>query len=351
MSPGKKKHLLVLGAQVPFVKGGAEFLNEGLIDFINQNVSNVSAELVNLPFKWYPETQLINDILAWRFLDLSESNGTPIDLVIGTKFPSYAAVHPNKVIWLVHQHRTLYDLEGTEYDYHRNVVVRNKVREIDTTFLNEARTVKTISSTVSERLRRYNGIASEVLYPPSKYCREIGPGPYGDYVLFFGRLEKIKRPDLLLNAGAASAKRVRLCFAGDGPLRTELEAMAVKLGIEDRCRFLGFLPDAELIGTLRGARAVFYAPFDEDYGYAAVEAFQAEKPVITCSDSGEVATLVRQTGAGWVVEPSPAAVAECLNQVAVMIPGELETLCGVGAEMAHGVTWNKVYSALIEPYL
>jgi len=351
MSRRKGKHVLVLGAQVPFVKGGAEFLNEGLVGFINQHLVNVSAEHVNLPFKWYPETQLVNDILAWRFLDLSESNGTPIDLVVGTKFPSYAATHPNKVIWLVHQHRTLYDLEGTQYDYHRNDVVRSKVREIDATLIREARTVKTISSTVSERLRRYNGIESQVLFPPSKYSRAIYAGEYGDYVLFLGRLDKIKRPDLLLHGVADSKKRVSVRFAGEGPLRAELEALAAKLGIKDSCRFLGFLPDAELLSTLSGARAVFYAPFDEDYGYAAVEAFQAGKPVITCTDSGEVTALVRQTGAGWVVDPSPGEISDCLDQVAAMSPADLGNLCNAGTEMALSVTWEKVCAALIEPYL
>ncbi len=346
-----RKHVLVLGAQVPFVKGGAEFLNEGLVVAINRRAPRVSAELINLPFKWYPETQLVNDILAWRFLDLSEANGTAIDLVVSTKFPSYAAEHANKVIWLVHQHRTLYDLEGSAYDFHRDDAVRNKVRELDAALIREAKTVKTISSTVAGRLRRYNGIESEVLYPPSKYADAIRPGDYGGEVLCFGRLEKIKRPDLLLAAAARCKSAVPVLLAGDGPLRGELEALAGRLGLKERCRFLGFVPDDELVRTLARARAVFYAPFDEDYGYAAVEAFQAEKPVITCSDSGEVAALVAQTGSGWVVEPAPEAIADCLDRAAAMSPVELRKLCLGGAELARSVTWDKVYDHLIEPYL
>ena len=47
-------------------------------------------------------------------LDLEEADGRPIDLVVGTKFPSYLVRHPNKRVWLVHQFRQAYDLDRTE---------------------------------------------------------------------------------------------------------------------------------------------------------------------------------------------------------------------------------------------
>ena len=40
-------------------------------------------------------------------------DGRPVDLVIGTKFPSYVVRHPNKVVWLVHQFRQAYELDRT----------------------------------------------------------------------------------------------------------------------------------------------------------------------------------------------------------------------------------------------
>ena len=48
-------------------------------------------------------------------VDLSETNGEPIDAVIATKFPTYFVRHPNKVTWLFHQYRAIYDLCGTPY--------------------------------------------------------------------------------------------------------------------------------------------------------------------------------------------------------------------------------------------
>ena len=73
------------------------------------------AELVSVPFKWYPKEEILPHAAAWRLLDLSESNGQPIDLVIATKFPTYFVRHPHKVAWLIHQYRAAYELCGTEF--------------------------------------------------------------------------------------------------------------------------------------------------------------------------------------------------------------------------------------------
>ncbi len=70
-------------------------------------------DLIAIPFKWYPPEQIVNSIHLWRQLDLSEADGKKIDLLITTKFPSYMANHPNKVLWLVHQFRQAYDLYET----------------------------------------------------------------------------------------------------------------------------------------------------------------------------------------------------------------------------------------------
>lgn len=104
-------NVLICNAQVPFARGGAEMLAEGLRDALNARGHN--AEIVALPFKWYPKTEIFKSALAWRMLDLTESNGVPVDRIIATKFPSYAARHPNKYVWLVHQLRQAYDWYGT----------------------------------------------------------------------------------------------------------------------------------------------------------------------------------------------------------------------------------------------
>jgi len=173
------KHVIVLGAQVPFTSGGAEIHVNSLVYEINK-LDNIKAELVQLPFKWYPEIQMINDIMAWRLLDLSESNGIKIDLVIASKFPTYAVRHENKALWLIHQHRTIYDLENTEYDCWGcepdTKVIRDKIRELDQKFFQECKCIFTNGRTTAKRIKKYNGFNGEPLFPPPKLADQIHPG-------------------------------------------------------------------------------------------------------------------------------------------------------------------------------
>ena len=72
---------------MPFVRGGAEFHVRELVRQLRAHGHDT--ELVSVPFKWYPKDEILAHAAAWRLLDLSESNGRPIDLVIATKFPTY----------------------------------------------------------------------------------------------------------------------------------------------------------------------------------------------------------------------------------------------------------------------
>ena len=100
--------IAVCHPQTPFVRGGAENHSESLVAALRE--AGHDAEIVSAPFKWYPAAELVHQIGMWRSLDLSETNGMPIDMVIALKFPAYLVKHTNKVVWLIHQHRTAYEL-------------------------------------------------------------------------------------------------------------------------------------------------------------------------------------------------------------------------------------------------
>ena len=81
------RRVLVCDVQVPFVIGGAEGHTRSLVRELR--AAGYETDLVSLPFKWYPHEEILAHAAAWRLLDLTESNGKAVDLVIGTKFPSY----------------------------------------------------------------------------------------------------------------------------------------------------------------------------------------------------------------------------------------------------------------------
>lgn len=350
------KRVLVLHAQVPFVRGGAEMLVDGLVDAINTRMDGVRAEMVALPFKWYPEEQILSDVMAWRMLDLSESNGQKVDLIIGTKFPTYAAQHANKVLWLVHQHRCFYDLEGTKFDKPvlspTDLSVRNKVRGLDRTLIQECKNVFTIARNVSDRLESYSGLDSTPLFPPTIIQDKVYEGEYSNTIVCIARLDTLKRQDLLVQT-IAKTRNLRAVFVGKGDLNylKSLQDLAKNLGVGDRCDFLGFVTEDVLLRELSNARAVFYSPLDEDYGFATLEGFLAKKPVITCKDSGEVRRFVEESGSGWVCETDPQSIAFAMEEAAQMSSADLTKMASNGHEIAKNITWDNVLNQLVRPYL
>ncbi|MBI4496782.1 MAG: glycosyltransferase family 4 protein [Chloroflexi bacterium] len=342
--------MVICAAQVPFVRGGAEELVAGLRQALAAR--GYAVEVVALPFKWYPPQAVLTHALAWRLLDLTEANGRPIDLVIATKYPSYLVKHPNKMTWLVHQFRQAYDLYGTPYgdltDAPEHRRVREAVIHMDTMALGESRRRFTISANVGERLARYNGLSSTTLYPPPRLDGRYRSGEFGDYVFTIGRLETIKRVDLLIQAMCAVPSGIRCVIAGAGPDRSRLEALAGELGVADRVTFLGYVDDAAVVDLYAGCLAAYYAPYDEDYGYVTVEAFKSGKPVVTARDAGGVLEFVRDGETGRVVDPEPACIAEAIGQLAVR-RRQAQEMGAAGAALVRDITWDRTLEVLLAP--
>ena len=339
--------VLVCEAQVPFVHGGAEVHVRQLVRELRQR--GFSAELVSVPFKWYPKQEILPHAAAWRLLDLSESNGKSIDLVIGTKFPSYFVRHPNKVVWLIHQYRAAYELCGTEYsDFSHtelDVGLRDTLIRLDTQMLGEARALFTNARNTAARVARFNGIQAEPLYHPPNLAPRLVAGSYGDYVLSVGRIEAVKRVELIIKAMASVDPPTRLVIAGDGTQRQNAERAAAQAGVAERITFLGSVGDDDLIGLYANALAVIYPPFDEDFGYVTLEAFLSRKPVVTATDSGGPNEFVVDGVNGLVCAPEPGELARAINRLAGN-RSEAAALGDAGYQVAAGITWDGVIEKL-----
>jgi glycosyltransferase involved in cell wall biosynthesis len=340
--------ILVCEVQVPLVRGGAEILVRQLVERLRGYGYRV--DLVSVPFKWYPRDEILANAAAWRLLDLSESNGIPIDLVIATKFPSYFVRHANKVAWLVHQHRAAYELCGTPYsDFGHtdlDVGLRQELLALDTQMLGECRRRFTIADNTTARLKAFNGLDAETLYHPPRLADRIIGGPAQDYVLSVGRLETIKRHDLAIRAMALHQGPMRLVIVGTGTQQANLAALVEQLGLRDRVHLAGAVDDDTLIGLYAGARGVFFAPFDEDYGYVTLEAFLAHKPVLTARDSGGTLEFVQDGVNGWVCDPTPESVADAFAELTGK-PARSAALGDAGYERARLITWDGVIERLV----
>jgi glycosyltransferase involved in cell wall biosynthesis len=345
----RRKRIVVCTSQTPFVRGGAEILAESLTRELSRR--NWLVDLIRIPFRWYPNQEILKSYMMWRLIDLTEAEGQPIDLVITTRFPSFAAYHPNKVTWLVQQFRQAYDLFGTKNshltDSAEDTRLRQLIQQIDTQTLTESQRLFAISRNVAQRLYRYNGLQTTPLYPPPQHEGRYRNDGYGDYVLSVSRLNQLKRVDMIIKAMAYVRTSAQLLIAGEGSEQERLQELARK-GASDRIKFLGFVDDDKLLDLYANCLAVFYAPMDEDYGLATVEAFKSQKPVLTALDSGGVLEFVEEEVTGYIVSPNqPKQLAERIDQL-YLERALCRQLGEAGFEKVRCITWETTISHLLD---
>jgi glycosyltransferase involved in cell wall biosynthesis len=339
---------IVVGeARVPFARDGAALHAESLIRELRQR--GHQAESVSLPFR--PEkSAAMEQASAWRLLDLSSSNARPVDLFIATRFPTWCARHPRKVVWLMHQHRAAYELRGTAYtdftDTDDDARLRQDITDLDGRMFAECERVMTNARNTAERLRRFNGIEAPPLYHPPPLANRLRSGAFGDYMLVIARLEPLKRVELAIRAMASVPAPTRLVIVGDGSVREALEREAASSPAASRIEFRGAIWGDAVVDLYAQAGGVIYTPFDEDYGYVTLEAFLAGKPVITAADSGGPLEFVRDGENGIICAADPQSVADAMRRIA----GDralAARLGRAGESVARAITWDGVIEQLL----
>ena len=309
--------IIVATTIVPFVRGGAEYLTDSLCDALHE--AGHTVERFDLPFH-SDYSVMLAQMAALRLIDLSGYG----DRLIAIRTPSYLIRHHNKVIWFIHHHRPAFDLWGTEFqDASANAhgfAWREAFRMADNIALREASAVFVNSRRMAGRVREYNDLEAEILYPPLRRTNGLFAAAYGDYVLCPGRLVGHKRQHLFIEALGYTATPVRLVVAGPCDSQDYEERMhriAAEADLNGRVSiFAGWLEEADKSELYANALAVGYAPHDEDsYGYVTLEAAQSRKAVITCSDSGGLLEFIEHGTSGFVAEPRPQAIAACLDRL------------------------------------
>jgi glycosyltransferase involved in cell wall biosynthesis len=257
--------------------------------------------------------------------------------------------HPRKVVWLFHQHRGAYELADEAFSDigmdDASFEVQRRLAEWDSRALGEAAKVFTTSQTVADRLSRFNGLTGEPLYHPPPLADQLHLGPTGDYLFCATRLEHNKRPEKVLQAALGSTHGIRAVVAGRGTLAGELEDLA-RTGSSNQVELVGFVDDETVVDLYANALGVVYAPLDEDYGYATLQAFLAGKPVITATDSGGVLEFVEDGVTGYVTDGSPGQLAAAADRLAA----DPENAAALGAEGRRRVEawdWPAVVERLV----
>ena len=148
----------------------------------------------------------------------------------------------------------------------------------------------------------------------AQLARELGP-----FVLFAGRHVSYKGVDVLLRALRESS--VMAVIAGDGPRRAAWEAQALALGLGDRVRFTGDVPDAELRALVHACEALVLPSVTraEAFGYVQIEAMACGKPVISTDVPSGVSWVNQHEQTGLIV---PAGNPEALRAAIERMMGD-----------------------------
>jgi glycosyltransferase involved in cell wall biosynthesis len=181
----------------------------------------------------------------------------------------------------------------------------------------------------------YNGVDSARLTPnPAE--RSATP-----LFVYLGRLKKYKRVDVVIRAFAAlNLPSATLEIAGTGDYRAPLERLVKSLHLEDRVKFLGFIPEDQKIHLLRRAWASTLASPKEGWGISNLEAAACATPVIAANSPGICESVIDGQTGFLVPQEDPAAMTAAMRGL-VESPELVASLGAAGRRFAEAFTWDR----------
>jgi glycosyltransferase involved in cell wall biosynthesis len=344
--------ILIATSVTPFVEGGATYIVDSLSRQLEARDHEV--EILRFPLsERYPE--LLDQLLAFRLVDLTQHG----DRLITIRTPAHLLKHPRKVVWFIHHYRGAYDLWGTKYqgipDTPEGVAYRDAIIAADNVGLREASGLFCNSAVVRDRIKKFNDLDAEVLYPPISDPGRFYSDGSGDYLLYFARLTHHKRQWLAIESLRYTRTPVRLIIAGapdpgEEPYVDDMRRTIEKHGLGKRVTLMPqWVHESQKVELFARCLGVIYFPFDEDsYGYPSLEAHAARKPLLTTTDSGGTMELVANGENGLVTPADPELIARAMDAL-YQDPAQARRMGEAGAQRVDqlGITWERVMARLL----
>jgi len=311
--------IVIATSVAPFVDGGSTYIVESLGSELKARSHDV--EILRFPFS-EDYAEVLHQLLALRLFDLSQD----CDRLITIRTPSHLLKHPNKIAWFIHHYRGAYDLWGTKYQYIPNtpegMACREAIIAADNVGLREAARVFCNSGVVRDRLRSFNGIEAEVVYPPLLGPHRFYTADGEDFLLYFSRLTHHKRQWLAIEGLRHTRSAVKLVIAGSPdpgvePYLGDLDRLIDKYGLRRRVTLVPhWVPEHEKLELFARCLAAIYFPLNEDsYGYPSLEAHAARKAVLTTTDAGGTCELIVNGYNGLITPPDPELIGCAMDQL------------------------------------
>ncbi len=202
----------------------------------------------------------------------------------------------------------------------------------------------------------YNGVSSarfDVEVDAGAVKQHYGISPLDPMVLFCGRMEWQKGPDLLVEAVPSvlsTHPNTKFVFAGSGGMMTDMQNRAMELGIQDAVRFLGFKGGRDLVELFHACDISCVPSRNEPFGIVVLEAWCASKPVLVTNIGGPD-EFVDHDVTGVKITPSPESITWGLSH----LMSDFDAARAMGRRghdrVAESFSWDQVASRAESLYL
>lgn len=184
---------------------------------------------------------------------------------------------------------------------------------------------------------------------PGRVKEKYGIHPLAPVVLFCGRMNIQKGPDLLVEAIPQILKNrfdMKFVFIGTGDMRSQCEQRARELNVSYACRFLGYT-SASVKERLMNACDIICVPSrNEPFGVVVLEAWEVCKPVVATEAIG----IIRNFEDGLLAYIQPESIAWCINNL-IKHPDEMKKLAIAGrTRLEAEFDWNEIARKTEEVY-
>jgi len=224
------------------------------------------------------------------------------DLVISNHYiVAHGVITSSEQLHVVNTCTPMKQVWSSYFEYINDPLLKNKLKRVlargfihkfriwDSTVAQRIDNFIAISTEVSERIKRYYGKDSMVIFPPVDFESLVPKEKLikEDYFLGLSRLMPMKRFDLMIDAFKQFPNK-NLKIAGGGP---EYQKLKERAKGSDNIELLGWVSENDKIQLYQKARAVLFCAY-EDFGIVPVEAQAAGTPVIAYGKGGVIDTVV-----------------------------------------------------------
>lgn len=340
--------VIVLDSVRPFEYGlAARFAKNLIAALIN---CGHDAELIKIPFRKDLKERFCEEMIACKLMTLYGA-----ERVIGLRFPSALIPHESKVLWWDHvPSEELFGQSISASDQGVQALhSREMVEEAEREIVKQSRSVFATSEHLASNIANRHKVNCQALLPPWETSGSQGQGIYEDYLVCPDELVAGGRQTLILEAFRNVDCQMKLVFTGENTSSNyadEIRKSIKEFDLEDRVKISGKeLHQSVVHLTLQQALAVISITAENDpYGFNTTAAFQADKAVITTSDSPTVANRVISGVNGWVCDPTVNDLVIAFERVAKDRTGSEELGHSAGAAWRDiGLRWDSTIERLL----